>query len=366
MITLKQHHFAVVTALCLSSGCARTPATDFSASHDHASAAGADLVWSVGHLLGISGLAFSAVLDVAVDTRGRVFVVDEPAATLTWLNADGHIIGQTQGNVDGGGFFIYPVAVDISDDDLIHVLDSEAAEVRTYALDGTALHEVGRIEAIRGAEDLCFLNDRYFLLKATEVRAIRSYDRSGVEVDSWVLPFTGPALWRLNPRFATPWQSGFLICDELSQVLVFVSRHTPLLMAFTPDGQLRWRTRLPDFHTEVVDVISTPAGDLRFEQVSSPQGRFSKVRHASLLRDGRMAITVEDLEIRKSVDDAGASAAPTQSLYFLSAATGDVTYAAQTSTRVVAVIDSLVIGYSVGGLPQVSAWRISEPFFQEP
>ncbi|KAM7541019.1 hypothetical protein Aperf_G00000042918 [Anoplocephala perfoliata] len=90
-------------------------------------------------------------IDVAVDNKGKIFVVDMKACTICYFKPTGRFLGHFGARGAADNQFITPTGITIDSADRIYVVDSQVHAIKVFDNDGTFLFKFG----VNGNEPGC-------------------------------------------------------------------------------------------------------------------------------------------------------------------------------------------------------------------
>lgn len=202
-----------------------------------------------GVLQGDPSHEFGLIQSVVGSRDGHVFVLDSRMHTVRAFDPSGRFIARFGRPGSGPNEFRAPLAMKLSTDDDLIILDPANARLNVARYRDGALIGAGSIPIPLPALDFCVLGDRIFLLGYREERIIHEIDRAGTLLRSFGTP----------PDAAGPFAASILTGGHLDCLpgpdggrIVHAGLVVPIVASYTPDGRREWSTELEDF--EVVEV----------------------------------------------------------------------------------------------------------------
>ncbi len=232
--------------LVLLLGCALSAPTALFPQHPGLQLRG---VVEIGVAHGESSYELGRIADLATDRRGLVYVLDQLNSEVRVYAPDGRFLNRIGRAGQGPGEFSLPTALVVAGEDL-YVLDQRNRRILQFAIeDSVAVYR--RAAALPfPASDLCVLNGEIYLfgyyrgaiLHAFSMTAgvRRSFGTSFAEKPSRLLHATTNA--------------GFILCIAQPPTLILLPYIWPRLDAYSPDGELLWRTTLPGYREQKIQI----------------------------------------------------------------------------------------------------------------
>lgn len=204
---------------------------------------------TIGVFDGPEALSFGYVRDVLLSPEGDVVVIDEMNPEVRLFNVDGRPIGDLGAVGRGPGEFVGAYAGGFDPRGQVHIVDVGNARISVFEFsDGRRAHISDQRLAER-TYDVCLLGSRRYLLTPDGRALIDEIDAHGTIVRSFgepVLP-TGSLAREFGELPPTPLNWGHIVCDNGSNSILFLSRYTGTIRAYTPEGALRWSSRIRNF-----------------------------------------------------------------------------------------------------------------------
>lgn len=185
---------------------------------------------------------FGSIDRVAV-TSNSVLVLDAMNTRLHQFGDDGAALGTFGQEGQGPGELGSPLAIAVSSDGLLHVLDPSNVRIALYRWSNEDGFEwAGTVPLDLGAQDMCLVGNRIFLVASLDGMTVHEISREGEVLQSF-----GPAVPE-DPILKMIFAAGRLFCDEESGTIVHVPMTFPTVQAYGTDGTRLWRMDLPDYH----------------------------------------------------------------------------------------------------------------------
>lgn len=186
---------------------------------------------------------FGNVTDVSLDQEGRLFVLDAPDRSVKAFDRSGACLFSVGRHGSGPGELERPVAVAVSDESVLNVLDAGNGRIEKYNVSGDRGDPLGAVplREFRGS-DFCFLDDRMFVAASQVERAIHEVDGDGQSVSAFgSLHSSTESVMGL---LASP---ELILCHQDSESLLVAALHMPTVHVYTLQGEQVFSTELPDF-----------------------------------------------------------------------------------------------------------------------
>lgn len=192
------------------------------------------------------GFSFGVVADVAIDSAGRIWILDRKARAAIVVDSLGGLLGRVGGFGRGPGEWLDPEAIDVRPDGRTYVLDGLQRRISEFRHSSAApIHERDIRTTGPRAADFCLMADRLYTLAvwrdSTPIQEFRIVGDSLIRVRGLgTTAFRrdmGPR-WQLMPLFA----SGRLTCVPQVGMLAWPARHLGELRLVHPRDTAGQRT----------------------------------------------------------------------------------------------------------------------------
>lgn len=252
---------------------------------------------SIGKLSGPRHEVFGRITDVHLVDR-RIAVLDARFNELRIFTFSGRLSHAVGGEGRGPGFFLRPVALDISRDGSLYILDD--LNNRITIMGSQRSDSVGTRPVRFVSDDMCELDGRVYV--------------TGFEVGHPELVREIDGLGNVSSRFATFYNVGNklaqrllsqaeLECIESSGMVIVVPVLLPEIRAYSKDGELLWRALFDDFNS--MRIIETERGSV-IQRISNGEV-VDVVESVAVSEDGTIVvqvggITTEALEVGRGFE----------------------------------------------------------------
>lgn len=212
---------------------------------------------------------FGKIEDVAIDSYGRLIILDSQDRTLRVFDRDGGLL-QVVGRYGlGPGEFAHPRAVELGPDGGLYVLEVRG-RVSMFDAGKDSISFRRMFETGVGIHDGCIMNGRLYL-HATGLEqghTIQSYTLGGQPIDSF-----GQVYRTENRIVREQLSTGRIACLEEAGVLLLAPWALPEVRAYNAAGKMLWLLEIDGFQSVELIAMGTRGSELRI-----PQGGY----HASM------------------------------------------------------------------------------------
>lgn len=197
----------------------------------------------IGSLDGAPEQVFGEIVDAALDSQGRMIVLDSRYNNLRLYDRTGRFISAAGRPGAGPGEFQSPAALALHGDTSVWVLDRRAARVSHFRLQPDGFRFIRSFQVRVSADDLCAMGGSLYVygLSAEQNETIHRYTTTGKEAGAFGVVYTAP-----NPLVRGQLLMGRLTCAEADGLVLAMANFLPEIRAYAADGTLRWRAVLPD------------------------------------------------------------------------------------------------------------------------
>lgn len=248
---------ASLSIICLAGGCgpdrtsearqvaAKTPAAALRASPGEYPPLpwGYDSLFTVGTLEGSPESVFGRLARIALDSAGNAYVLDDRMNRFARIDPQGRLAYTFGRGGHGPDEFIALGGVAVDHQQNLLVVDRGNLRLTVYRASGAAPIRLKEISLPFDARAICTLGDRVFLFGVHAGKLVHELGAGGAIVQSFA---AAPQPDQPLLQIARTWLT--VACDPASSTIVFAPDYFPEMFAYSPDGQLRWETRLADFH----------------------------------------------------------------------------------------------------------------------
>ena len=204
----------------------------------------------VGVLEGDDNQIFGKIRDIAVDSKGNLFVLDDQSLTVRWFDNEGRFRGSAGRAGGGPGEFRAPMALALDEVEYVQVLDAAHSRIDTFAPTDSGLTLVNTLRSPLHALAFCRIGSRYFLLAPQAEAVIHEMSSNGDLLQSFGAPIVKiPENLRAHESIMRESGSrGRLCCTRAPDRVILVPAATPVVRAFSPEGKLVWSVALANYH----------------------------------------------------------------------------------------------------------------------
>ncbi len=178
----------------------------------------------------------------------HIYIVDDEMNNIHIYTKEGQFVKSLGRTGEGPMEFRRVSKIEKINDTTLAVWDPGRALLSFFCIhDDTTFTYLKEFQII-GGDDLCILNNRVYVrgnfIKRDHGNVIRVYSLEGKHVKSFGQALRSPyeeesVLLRIA--------KGMIACLEEQNLIITASRWLPVVQAYTPDGQLKWEYRIPDF-----------------------------------------------------------------------------------------------------------------------
>lgn len=204
-------------------------------------------VRGIGALQEPDEMVFGEISDLAVSSDGTIFVLDAMSQQVRAFSREGAYLASMGRPGKGPGEFTGARALALDEDGALYVLDERLARISVLSPDRTLSYQRSVLIDYH-ATDLCFLNNRLFLVGRHEDGVIQELSLDGAFLGSFGSLYEGA-----NPLLKASLSLGFMLCAPEAELILAASPVLPLVRAYAPDGGLIWSTTLPEFKETIIE-----------------------------------------------------------------------------------------------------------------
>lgn len=208
--------------------------------------------------------AFGEITGLAVDTRGRIIVLDGKLGRLIAFDRHGSLLSSLGRPGNGPGEFAVPATVLAFGEDSLLVLDAAQRRLSVITVVGDSLRLSGSVSVSVTPHGACQLSRSLFLLTSGAERLVHQIGATGSVTREF-----GEPLVSGNRAGGTVVNRGKLACFPHVGLVLLVSHLRPLVRAYSARGQLRWQHQLRGFRS--AGVVETATGGVEVRR-NSRQG----------------------------------------------------------------------------------------------
>jgi hypothetical protein len=204
-------------------------------------------VRGIGALQEPDEMVFGEISDLAVSRDGTIFVLDGMSQQVRAFSREGTYLASIGRPGKGPGEFTGARALALDQDGALYVLDERLARISVLSPDRTLSYQRSVLIGYH-ATDLCFLDNRLFLVGRHEDGVIQELSLEGAFLGSFGSLYEGA-----NPLLKASLSLGFMLCAPEAELILAASPILPLVRAYAPDGGLIWSATLPEFKETIIE-----------------------------------------------------------------------------------------------------------------
>ncbi|SHK20767.1 6-bladed beta-propeller [Rhodothermus profundi] len=205
---------------------------------------------------------FGRVQDVAIDRRGRVFVLDNEYATVRVFSAKGDFLFEVGRRGEGPGEFIYPEFLAIDSHDTLYVTDRRHG-IHVFAPRDNHYQYVRTIILPRIASGGLCVSDTSIIisdrLSNRNKSLIYHIGKSGNIINQFG---KGINYDTNNPLVLSYITRNYMACDWKHRMLIIAYRNAPIVQVYRMDGTLLKTIAIRDL--ELIGFIEMKSGGITF------------------------------------------------------------------------------------------------------
>ncbi|HWK90420.1 MAG TPA: 6-bladed beta-propeller [Longimicrobium sp.] len=230
-------------------------------------------VGAFGAVEGTPDQVFGNIEDIAAGEDGRLYVLDSRYNNVRIFDASGRPLASFGGPGGGPAEFRAPEALSRDRQGRILVADRHN-RIKLFAPQGASYAVQGSISVRFVPEDFCLLGDAVFVQGIERDAFLHAFSASGQRLRSFGAPYA-TANWLVREQLS----DGPVACSEEAGTVVTMLKYLPVVYGYSPQGELRWVSRLEDFRpiriTEEVNAKGKPRvsfeGDAPYDIAESLQ-----------------------------------------------------------------------------------------------
>lgn len=197
---------------------------------------------AIGALEGADHEVFGKVEDIAVDGEERMFVLDSRYNNVRMHRGGGDFVRAFGGPGRGPDELMSPEALQRDRRGRLIVADRHN-RLKVFAPEDSSFVNVRTIPVEFVPEDFCLLDDAIFVQGArTDGGVIHVFSETGEAVRSF-----GEAYRSRNWLVRNQLSDGPIACSEEAKTVVTMFKYLPVIYGYSPEGNLKWTSRLADF-----------------------------------------------------------------------------------------------------------------------
>ena len=241
-------------------------------------------ILSVGALEGEVYEMFGQIQDLAVDTEGNLYVLDDRNAVVRVFDPQGNYVRHYGAAGDGPGEFRAPAALAIDGANRLLVAD----QVRRITAFSREHGNADTTMALRYSPlDFCISATHIYVHAVTSELegVVHALDATGAYLHSFGSGYQSGGYMAREDL-----SRGSLACSRQADGAMFVFRYLPVMRGHSPQGETKWVSRLSDF-----DPMRITEDSSTRTLTYSGQGGDSDVMHHATVVDGTGYVLVQVL-----------------------------------------------------------------------
>lgn len=311
--------------------------------------AGAREVLSLGALEGDRDSIFGAVADLRV-WRGGFAVLDSRYNEVRLYDARANLVEAFGSPGRGPNEFLSPDGLDSDQPDRF-VISDRNAEIKVFDRSSGVISHQSTIHLTFTPEDFCMLGERIFVQGMREAGGtLHAYSVGGKHLHSFGEPYTSE-----NPLVRSQLSDGRVGCSDDARTVVAMYEHLPVIYGYTPDGRLRWRSRLADFHSISIEEGLEPDGQ-PYVLMGSNADAYDQVESLAAMPGGFMVLQIAHHTPQSTKEQGEYAELRT---YLVSARDGKGIYVGNKLPRIHDVEDGSIFAAVDDPFPQVKVFEMS-------
>ena len=210
----------------------------------------------IGVLEGEPYEMFGSITDVATDGLGTIFIMDAEYQEVRLFDLSGNRLGTLGRRGEGPGEFRSAREIAVSRNN-VFVVDRNRAQV--FSREGPDFVFKRTIQLVgMGLSGSCAMNDHLYHVGYTSAAGpvIHKIGTDGDLVTLFGEPYAAAIE---HVRLELTWQAK-LACNQKHGIVARISNSIPVLIAYTEDGQVVWRTGLADFNPLAIMEMQSEHG----------------------------------------------------------------------------------------------------------
>ncbi len=220
--------------------------------------------------------------DVAMDTQGRIYVLDSRLARLSMFRRRGNSLQLIAQTADAEAQLAVPRAVSVVRPGHVLVLDLATRELVGFELHGRMLRRVGALKLGVHAAKMCTIGSRIYIYGLDNGTILHAVDTTGQVRQAFGTPFISGSQVLLQS--VEPAQ---LLCIPERGMVLVANAALPQVRAYSSRGRLLWEVTLPDFHP--VSITQNSDGSVTF---AVPRGGLDETISLATISPGLVALQI--------------------------------------------------------------------------
>ncbi|HEX2191217.1 MAG TPA: hypothetical protein VHG51_20070 [Longimicrobiaceae bacterium] len=306
-------------------------------------------VLKLGVLEGPEHQVFGSVEDIEGDAQGSFAVLDSRFNQVRVYGSDGAISERFGAPGRGPNEFLAPEALERDRTGLFIVADRNN-QLKIFERTDGVVTQRSTIQLDFAPEDFCLLGDRVYVQAYRPGQGVvHAFSLAGERLHSFGEPYRSP-----NALVSSQLSDGRIACSEDAQTVVTLFEHVPVVHGYSPDGTLRWRSRLGDFVPMTIVEGQEPDGRPSIEYLTA-DAEFDVAEAVTAVPDGMVMVQTAHHNPASRAEGRDYSELRT---YVLSARTGQGAYVGSHLPRIYDVEGSRLFGATNDPFPQVMVYEL--------
>lgn len=313
----------------------------------------AEQIGSIGALEGTREEMIGKIADIATGADGTLYLLDARYNEVRIYDAKGAFVRAFGGPGQGPKAFMRPGVITRDRAGRLLVADQARGAFKLFERKGSSFVETETVSYKMVQVDLCTLEGKLYLrgAKVGNVKrgSIHVYSASGELERSF-----GTVYKTDHPHVRLRLSEGTIACSEEAQTIVSTFHDLPTMYGYTPDGELKWTSKLKAFVP--YEVIGMANGGARF---NLGKRESDIVMGMTAIPEGYVLIQVAHRTPKDMIEKEKMYSALHS--YLMAAETGEGVYVGSSLPPIYAVTRDRIIAGVNDPFPQVQIYRYAHP-----